>query len=170
MKTFLTIVFILTSVCLFASEIDANSVRSQFVEAAQDHEKRASFVESLESSNSLEKTFQEAYLGASLALLAECSYAPWVKYGHFNTGTNKLEQAIAADPLCAEYRFLRFMIQINAPSFLDYDLNITEDYAHIERAIAKAERTDKKESWMLHFDAFVASNKAEIRDRTDITF
>ena len=170
MRTLLSIAFILTSVCLFGSEIDENKVRVDFIEAAKDLDKRASFVEAMESSNSLNASFKEAYLGASLALLAECSYAPWVKFGHFSDGTEMLDKAISSNPQMAEFRYLRFMIQVNAPAFLDYDNEVIQDYRKVTQAIASADAKNQRESWMDHFESFLVKNQSTILARTDITF
>ncbi len=45
----------------------------------------------------------------------------------FKKGKEMLEKAIVAKPASAEFRFLRIMIQENAPSILGYGSNLEED-------------------------------------------
>ncbi len=52
---------------------------------------------------------------------------PAQKLKLFKAGHNKLEQAIANDQMNAEYKFLRLIIQENAPRFLNYHSHIEED-------------------------------------------
>lgn len=58
------------------------------------------------------------------------------KLSLFKAGHLKLEEAIKNDNNNYEYRFLRLIIQENAPSFLNYNSNIKEDSQFIIKNIA----------------------------------
>jgi len=68
-----------------------------------------------------------AFIGALEMRKAGLVTVPAKKLSIFKQGHKKLEAAIAAHPKEAEYRFLRLMIQENAPKSLGYSKNITED-------------------------------------------
>src|SRR5690606_31497226 len=60
----------------------------------------------------------------------------FAKLSYFNKGKKMLESAIAANKESVELRFLRFMVQANAPIFLNYTANIETDKAFILTNIA----------------------------------
>lgn len=72
-------------------------------------------------------TEARAYIGALEMRKAGLVAVPAKKLSIFKQGHKKLEAAIAAHPKDAEFRFLRLMIQENAPRSLGYSKNIAED-------------------------------------------
>ncbi|MGJ7031969.1 hypothetical protein [Niabella hirudinis] len=70
---------------------------------------------------------KQAFTGALEMRKAGLLSVPAKKLSVFKQGHKKLEAAIAAHPNEAEYRFLRLMIQENAPKSLGYSKNIAED-------------------------------------------
>jgi len=50
------------------------------------------------------------------------------KISYFNEGKNEIEQQINAHPELVELKFIRLMVQLNAPSFLGYSENIDKDF------------------------------------------
>lgn len=80
--------------------------------------------------NLLEKftgTDKEAYQGALLMRKSGLLSIPAKKLAMFKEGHKKLENAIAKNPDDAEFRFLRLMVQENAPKALGYNKNIKQD-------------------------------------------
>ena len=69
----------------------------------------------------------EAYVGVSETMLAEEAFWPIEKWNYFNRGQAKIEQAIDKDQENPELRYLRLLVQLNAPSFLSYNENIESD-------------------------------------------
>ncbi len=114
---------------------------------------------SLEDMNHEENLHSKAYLGAAKTLVAECEIMPWTKYSYFKDGTRLIEEAIEAAPNNAEFRYLRFMVQLNAPSFLDYKADLKEDYKIICSSIAGA---NSQEVWMDYFNQFETLNKQKV--------
>jgi hypothetical protein len=75
-----------------------------------------------------------AYRGAAFTMMADCVRSPLKKLKNFNRGRDIIEEAVRRDPSDPEIRFIRFMVQNGAPSFLDYD-NREEDLAVLMDAI-----------------------------------
>ncbi len=74
-----------------------------------------------------------AYEGALLMKKAGLIKGPGNKLSTFKEGREKLEKAIEMDSENGEYRFLRLMIQENAPDMLGYNKNIQEDAAVVQK-------------------------------------
>ena len=146
---------------------DPDKVRSAFMLATQDLDARAELVERLTTNHGGDASFRSAYLGASLTLLAECSVAPWTKFNQFVQGSELLEEAIAAKPNEAEFRYLRFLIQINAPSFLNYDDNLKEDYIAINNTL---QNSTEEALWMQHYRSFEKEHSPLIRKQVDTAY
>lgn len=72
-------------------------------------------------------TDQNAYLGAIQMRISEFLKTPSEKLTKFKEGRLLLENCISAHPNSIEYRFLRLIIQENAPKMLKYNKNIEED-------------------------------------------
>jgi len=75
-----------------------------------------------------------AFLGAMIMKKAGIGGNPFYKLYLFRKGHELLEDAIKADPANIEFRFLRLMIQENAPDFLGYNDNEEEDSQYIRNA------------------------------------
>lgn len=74
-----------------------------------------------------------AYLGTLKMRHADAMSGPVRKLRTFKDGHELLETAIKEAPEKVEYRFLRLIIQKNAPDFLNYNDNIEEDAALIKK-------------------------------------
>ena len=88
---------------------------------------------------------KDAYEGALLMKKAGIIAGPPKKLNLFKEGSKKLETAISKDSSNAEYRFLRLMVQENAPSVLGYRNNIKKDsdfvrqhYKNLSETVQKA--------------------------------
>ncbi len=68
-----------------------------------------------------------AYVGVSETMLAENAFWPGEKWNYFNSGKEKIEKAIDQNKDNPELRYLRLLVQLNAPSFLSYNENIESD-------------------------------------------
>jgi hypothetical protein len=82
----------------------------------------------LKNSNIPEK---EAYEGALTMRKAGLTGGPKVKLDMFKSGHASLENAISKDQKNVEYRFLRLIIQENAPGILRYHHDIEKDSKYI---------------------------------------
>lgn len=69
----------------------------------------------------------EAYKGVLLMRKADFATTPKKKLDTFKLGHKLLEEAIVIEPNNVEFRFLRLMIQENAPKVLKYNSQTIED-------------------------------------------
>ena len=76
---------------------------------------------------------KEVYKGALKAKIAQFEKAPREKVELFKKGIAPIEAAISKDPNNAEYRFIRLILQENAPKVLKYNENINEDCQIIKK-------------------------------------
>ena len=158
-KLIFILVFALFSTAAWSHYPEISKVRSGFIQAVQQKEWRESYMILLEDMNHKENLHSKAYLGAAKTLVAECEFLPWTKYSYFKDGTRLIEEAIEAAPDNAEFKYLRFMVQVNAPAFLDYNAELEGDYKFIHSAIRNS---TSHEVWMDHFNQFESSNKSKV--------
>ena len=62
--------------------------------------------------------------------IMQCNFIlnPLSKYKIFKNSTKKLDSLILLNPQHTEIRFLRYLVQLNCPKFLLYDVHIDSDY------------------------------------------
>jgi len=90
--------------------------------------------------NSADNQLNKAYIGALGMRKAGLIKGPAAKLKQFKEGAEALEKIIDENPANAEYRFLRLIIQENAPKILKYNKEIEEDTQLI---ISKFDGLDK---------------------------
>ena len=76
---------------------------------------------------------KDAYVGALMMKKAGLVSSLRAKLEFFKIGHAKLQTAIENDPRNGTYRFLRLIIQENAPGILNYNDDITEDSRYINQ-------------------------------------
>jgi hypothetical protein len=77
---------------------------------------------------------KDAFVGALTMKKAGFAAAPGKKLNLFKSGHYKLETAIQKDSTNGELRFLRLLIQENAPGFLGYKKDIEKDQSFIRKS------------------------------------
>jgi len=133
-------------------------IRVSFFQAATEIGQREDFFEMMESMPK-KSAIVKVYYGAAQAMMAEVVFNPYTKLNHFVEGKNFIEEAIAERPEEAELRYVRYLIQSNAPDFLDYNKDIPDDLKFICAAI---EQANEKESWMFQFLEYRSLQKAKL--------
>jgi hypothetical protein len=89
--------------------------------------------EQMSALNSAPVNLKNAFLGAMTMKSAGVAGNPFYKLWLFKKGYSLLEDAIKQDPNNIEFRFLRLMIQENAPGMLGYNANEEEDSEFIRK-------------------------------------
>jgi len=84
--------------------------------------------------NLASSNLKNAFLGAMIMKRAGIGGNPFYKLYLFKKGHELLENAIKEDPNNTEFRFLRLMIQENAPGFLGYYDSEEGDSEYIRNA------------------------------------
>lgn len=80
---------------------------------------------------------QQAYLGTLKMKSADFQKTPKEKLAIFKEGKVLLEKSISSEPNNAEFRFLRLIIQENAPKMLKYDGQIKSDASFVKSNLDK---------------------------------
>lgn len=86
----------------------------------------------------------KAYIGTIYMKMAGYESTPKTKLDVFRKGHDMLESVILTNQSNGEYRYLRLIIQENAPSILMYNSNITEDVNTIEGTFSDFSKTLQK--------------------------
>lgn len=122
----LTLVFcIIPFTNMFSKDLIA--VRRLFYAASQNNAKTDSLLRYIDHMEDVKSPISRGYRGMYYMLKARYSYNPVSKLSSFSKGRKLLEGAITSDPANVELRFLRLSVQLNAPSFLDYNDDIEQD-------------------------------------------
>jgi len=101
-----------------------NSFREDFHNNDLNKENVERMIASYSSDNS---TVDQAYLGVCQAIMAQYVFLPTSKLKSFYDGKDLLDESIEENKDNGEQRYLRLLIQLNAPSFLFYNKNIDTD-------------------------------------------
>ena len=83
------------------------------------------------------QNLKKAFLGALYCKLASCQSKVTDKIRDFKKGAELLESSISHEPSNIELRFLRLIIQENAPPILHYNTQIENDCLLIKNAFSR---------------------------------
>ena len=89
-----------------------------------------------------------AYLGVCNAIMAQYVFLPTTKLKSFYDGKEKIDTSIESDEENGEQRYLRLLIQLNAPSFLFYNGDINAD---LDVFIQDVRRKNIDQKWSFVF-------------------
>ncbi|MCU4163141.1 hypothetical protein [Carboxylicivirga caseinilyticus] len=123
----------LISVLLF-SGIETDSIRLAYHNIDSD-DKLNKFISIL---NECELDIRDAYLASAYMQKAQYIVSPYRKLQFFNKGKKLLENYIEKYPNCIDGRYVRFLVQTNAPFFLGYSSNKVEDKEFITNKLDKS--------------------------------
>ena len=111
-----------------------NLDRAAFYRAIQSENKSLVDAQIAELNSAPADVSRDAFLGAMMMRRAGFGGSAPAKLKFFKQGRRLLEGAIAGDPNNAEYRFLRLMIQENAPPALGYNKEEKNDSEMIRKS------------------------------------
>lgn len=115
------------------SSPDLQTIRDLYQKAPEDESKTIELINKLQGSDI--GTTLQGYKGAATMLMAKHAFNPYQKVKYFNEGKAILEKAIQSDKNNIELRYLRYTIQVNAPSFLGYQSNMNEDKTFLQQHV-----------------------------------
>ncbi|WP_344675663.1 hypothetical protein [Sphingobacterium kyonggiense] len=133
----MTKIFILLMSVLYLfviSEMRADildDVRKNYDKMASNEELCKSAIANLKRTKNNSSTHL-GYLGGLQTIWANHVFSTMSKLNTFKEGKKNIEEAIKKEPDNVELRFIRLSVQKNAPSFLGYKSNITEDIQFIK--------------------------------------
>lgn len=131
---FILIYFLYSNV--LADSIDVEKIRVLYQKSVSD-EKSCNEMILLLSEINEDKPLLLGYRASGMMMMAKYVQSPFSKLSYFKKGKKMLDEAIDLDVKNIELRFLRFMAQTNAPSFLGYSVNIESDKNIILRNISR---------------------------------
>jgi hypothetical protein len=113
--------------CVSIPSSKLNEIRRSFKNASDNKENAETFYELVQSKEYSDEMLYTAYDGASEIILSKYLGSNLEKLKYFNQGSEKIDAAVEADASNTEIRFIRLVIQMNTPKFLNYYENIHED-------------------------------------------
>jgi hypothetical protein len=142
------IVFI--AICLigqftFANNYNIVSLRKLYNEAVIKKDSAEKFLILMDAVKNETTPILLCYKGMAKLMQSKYLINPYSKIESFNSGKNILEKAVNKEPDNIEIRFMRFSIQTNVPSFLNYNNNINEDKLIILNGWSKITDLDLKQ-------------------------
>lgn len=120
----LLIIFFFSLLFVFSAKASSNSLREDFHTKDLNRENVERMIATYSADSS---PVDQAYLGVCQAIMAQYVFLPTTKLKSFYDGKDLLDTSIEEDRTNGEQRYLRLLIQLNAPSFLLYNKNIDND-------------------------------------------
>ncbi len=143
--------------------ISLQQARLVFEQAPLNEQVAADFLEKI---GATQNNTLKGYKGALTMIMAKHTINPFKKLDCFNAGKLLLEQALKKDPDDAELRYLRFSIQCNTPSFLDYDSQKQTDKLFLlkqTKAMKDADLKNRIVQFLLQCTELNATEKLNLR-------
>lgn len=127
---------------LFFQQSVLSSIRFHFEHINQSEEHVVKLKTLLKADSKLSAAILQGYLAS--CLMAEASYRsnPFDKIKHFNKGKELLEAAIKSYPEQIELHYIRYTIQKNVPSILNYNDALDKDKAFLIEHTASLKKED----------------------------
>lgn len=138
----LTIVLFTLAKAGLAQQVNIDKIRKEYADAVKDEDLCEHNLETLHES--ARSTTEKVYLAAYEILLAKHIGNPFKKIGQFKEGKKHLEEVIKENPSHIEARFIRWSVQVHAPSFLGYNNNIIEDKNFLVKNLYKLPNEEAK--------------------------
>ena len=127
MKFLSTVLLVLAFMTGFSQAIKVSEVRALYFSMGSNPSAALLLYGRMNAENQRFNPLLLAYKGASSAAAAGQVKGVKHKFNYFKQGKSDLEEAIRLAPKDPEIRFLRLATQTNAPGFLFYSGQITED-------------------------------------------
>jgi hypothetical protein len=112
--------FLIHGILSSAKTPEIEDVRILFHKAESSQKMCIELIELLEPYNDKSNALYLGYRASATMLMAKHLINPFSKLSYFKKGKLMLEKAIEFDRKNVELRFLRYTIQTNVPSFLNY--------------------------------------------------
>ncbi|MFT5512228.1 MAG: hypothetical protein ACI8SE_000625 [Bacteroidia bacterium] len=109
----------------------------------------------------------KGYKGLAKCTSAEFANWPSTKWKYFTEGKTLIEGAIDSDPQNPEVRYIRLMVQLNAPNLVGYSSDIDAD---LSLFITNIKTYNLTNSWKINFiNNLIASNEIDTNYTTQLT-
>jgi len=135
MKWLVFLIFLSLCYVSKAQKFDLQKVRQLYIQAIENHDDCIRLIQMTKTDNIDTNALQYGYYAVAKILKSKFLINPISKYSEFNQGKLMLEEVISLFPNNLELRFLRYCIQYNSPSFLNYNQNLNLDKQLIDNRI-----------------------------------
>jgi len=155
-------------IVILASTVSVHltQVRTLYIAAASSEKGTEKLYETLKNYEGNDPVIL-GYKGVSLTLKAKFGLNPYTRYTQFKEGSAMLDQAIANHPENIELRYLRFMVQTNCPSFLDYDEAIEGDKKKVFEGFEKLKQSNSNLATLIR-KSLLASEHCTAQEKTKL--
>jgi len=119
---------------LLLSFSEQDSVRMQY-HHANSKESLETLISELEKSD---LPVAEVYLASAYMQMAKYVFSPYSKLKYFNKGKDMLEVFLSKNPNSIDGKYVRYLVQSNAPSFLGYSSDMESDRDFVRENINQA--------------------------------
>ncbi len=130
-RAFILVQLIAVPAALFAQLPAIEKIREQFFNMKNVNDGSLNLYYRLKPLDLTHNAILLAYRGAASAASAGSVSGVYKKLHYFSDGKTEIEEAVKLQPANAEIHFLRLATQLNAPGFLGYNKDITNDKALI---------------------------------------
>ena len=127
-----------------AADTFLEQIRNLYVLAAEQEKSCEELIKNLEPYNENNHPLYAGYKAAATMLMAKYVFSPFSKLNNFKKGKTLLEKAIDKDQKNIELRFIRYAIQLNVPSFLNYKNAINTDKVFLMGSYTQIKDTQLK--------------------------
>lgn len=121
MKILIFCIIMIQSTTAFAANHELENIRIMFHKAESSQKVCLDLIDNLKPYNEDNNVLLMGYKACATMLMAKHVFNPFSKLSYFKKGREMLERAIQFDHDNIELRFLRYTIQTNIPSFLNYN-------------------------------------------------
>lgn len=135
MRSYLLCFFLIQGLLSSAKTPEIEDVRVLFHKAESSQKVCVELIELLEPYNDKNNALFLGYRASATMLMAKHLINPFSKLSYFKKGKLMLEKAIEFDQKNVELRFLRYTIQTNVPSFLNYSADKEKDKLFLHQSL-----------------------------------
>jgi len=158
---------ILLTLVLFLSipSNEINEIRLAFKDASKNEENARAFYDLVKSEKYSDEVLYTVYNGASEVILSKYIDGSMEKLKYFRQGAKKIDKAVDQDKTNIEVRFVRLVIQMNTPEFLNYNENIDEDKEYLLNHYSNCSNSIKKmiSEYVSMSDSFSTEEKNQLK-------
>lgn len=127
----IVLIIIFFSTALLYAQPSLKQVRNIYCDSESNRKSCLKMISVLKNYNETNNPVFAGYRACATMMLARFNFNPLNKWYNFREGRGLLEKCISANHENIELRFLRFLVQSNAPGFLGYNTSLAEDKALI---------------------------------------
>ncbi len=162
MRLILLFIFIVSATAAIANP-DITELRELYYKAAMSKKSWKQLSKLLSPVDTKSPAVLVCYRGVSDMMEAKYLVSPWSKLKSFRSGKRLIEEAVRRDNKNPEIRFLRYSVQTNLPSFLDYKDDIASDRLFLIANVGKIKDKVLKNNIIQYLTEIKACTEDEIK-------